>query len=182
MSRWKMASFYSLLLVIIIVSVYGCKRKEEKTVSKEEYISTEETKEERPSKEEAKEGADILKVTASYPPEGSVLSLEGTAPREININQPYEYSVTVTNLTKMPVRNVEVIQHLPQKFQIKSSDPTMREGVKNGTAMVFRRLRTRGNKSNTDHRYIRRTRGNPDMRRCYLSFTPALSYDKCRAA
>lgn len=133
MSRWKMASFYSLLLVIMIVSVYGCKRKEEKTVSKEEYISTEKITEERPSKEEAKEGADVLKVTASYPPEGSVLSLEGTAPREININQPYEYSVTVTNLTKMPVRNVEVIQHLPQKFQIKSSDPTMREGVKNGT-------------------------------------------------
>lgn len=131
MSCWKMANFYLVLLIVITLSVYGCKRKEDKTVSKEEYTYTEETKEERPSKEE---GADLLRATASYPPEGSVLSVEGTAPREININQPCEYSIKVTNLTKMTVRNVEVVQHLPQKFQIKSSDPTLREGAKNGTA------------------------------------------------
>lgn len=127
MNYWRMINI-SLLILLIALSIYGCKRQGE-------------TKEGRASKEETpKAETDMLKVTRKYPigsEEASVILLEKTGPRTNNINQPYEYSVKVTNLTGMIIRDVELIQRLPGNFQIKGSDYKMREGAENGTVGLF---------------------------------------------
>lgn len=127
MNYWKMAGFYAVLLIVILSSIYGCKRREKAATQVSQEI-----KKEHPPGGETTGDTDMVKVTAAYPME-SVISIEQAAPKTRYVNQPYEYSMKVTNLTKVTVKNVEVIQQVPQKFQIKSSDPVMPEGAKNGS-------------------------------------------------
>lgn len=117
-----------LLIIFLALSIYGCKRQGE-------------TKEERVSKEETSNAeTDMLKVTRKYPigdEDTAILLVEKTGPKTGNINQPYEYSVKVMNLTKMTIEDVELIQRLPENFQIKDSDYKMREGAENDTVEWF---------------------------------------------
>lgn len=118
----------SLLIIFIALSICGCRRQGE---TKEKQVSREET---------PKAENDMLKVTRRYPigsEDAAIILVEKTGPRTSNINQPYEYSVKVTNLTKMIIKDVELVQRLPENFQIKGSDYNMREGMENDTVGWF---------------------------------------------
>ncbi|MDR4508097.1 MAG: DUF11 domain-containing protein [Candidatus Brocadiaceae bacterium] len=76
--------------------------------------------------------SDMIKTMGAWPTGNkdccSVIYMEKVAPRTGQVGKDYEYFVKVTNLLGTPVKDVEVIQNLPQNFQIKGVDPEMEAG------------------------------------------------------
>jgi uncharacterized repeat protein (TIGR01451 family) len=53
----------------------------------------------------------------------NALRLDRTAPAEVPVNVPFDYTLKVTNVTQTPVHDVIVRERLPQNFKLQSSDP-----------------------------------------------------------
>ena len=54
---------------------------------------------------------------------GNVISLEKMAPTQVWSGQPFDYQIKVTNLTSRILRNVMVVEHIPENVTINSSEP-----------------------------------------------------------
>jgi uncharacterized repeat protein (TIGR01451 family) len=64
----------------------------------------------------------IAKTMRSYPAR-EVVSLEKMAPKEVWVNQPFDYRIKVTNLTDTPLQNVMVKDCVPENLVIKDTEP-----------------------------------------------------------
>jgi uncharacterized repeat protein (TIGR01451 family) len=53
----------------------------------------------------------------------SIIMIEQTGEPQVRVNRPYEYRVTVTNLTNAMLSDVDVRERIPKWFRIESSDP-----------------------------------------------------------
>jgi uncharacterized repeat protein (TIGR01451 family) len=53
----------------------------------------------------------------------SIILIEQTGEPQVRVNRPYEYRVTVTNLTDAMLSDVDVRERVPKWFRIESSDP-----------------------------------------------------------
>ena len=76
----------------------------------------------------------MAKTGLAYPlgsPAGSAVRLEKLAPKEIKVNEPFDYRLKVTNLTSRQLTNVAVIDVIPANLTFKSSTPQMQR-MKNG--------------------------------------------------
>lgn len=72
------------------------------------------------------------KTSQVYPyAEGNVLKVETMVPEEARINETFDYQIKVTNLTDMPLKNVNVTDFVPNEIQIKSSDPQVSQRIEN---------------------------------------------------
>jgi len=60
--------------------------------------------------------------------ETGVVMLEKTSPVEVNIDQPFDYIISATNLTTCPLEDVVVKDKLPDGFVIKSATPEAKVG------------------------------------------------------
>lgn len=82
--------------------------------------------------------ADMCAATGAYPTNDknccSVIYVEKMGSCSGRVGQEYCYTVKVTNLTKGKVKNVEVVQTLPNNFQVKTSTPEMQSGSTQGVA------------------------------------------------
>jgi uncharacterized repeat protein (TIGR01451 family) len=58
-------------------------------------------------------------------------------PKEVQINEPFEYAIRVTNLTDVPFANVVVTEELPPNFRLASTSPTMQ---RDGNKLVWKML------------------------------------------
>jgi len=58
-------------------------------------------------------------------PAGKEIELTKLAPKEVALNQPFDYRLKVTNLTDSELRNVVVTDVQPAHMRIESSDPKM---------------------------------------------------------
>jgi len=56
---------------------------------------------------------------------GNVICLEKTAPKEVMVNEPFDYQIKVTNLTDRQLRNVIVSDKIAHNLTLKSSTPDM---------------------------------------------------------
>ena len=62
------------------------------------------------------------KVSQTYFTSG-VIRLDKAMPKIVRLGQPFEYTLTVTNLTAMSVNEVQVRDSLPDSFKYVSSTP-----------------------------------------------------------
>jgi uncharacterized repeat protein (TIGR01451 family) len=58
----------------------------------------------------------------------SAIHLDRRAPAAVGLNVPFDYTLTVTNVTRIPVHDVVVLERLPKNFQLQSSDPQAERG------------------------------------------------------
>ncbi|NUN23169.1 MAG: DUF11 domain-containing protein [Candidatus Jettenia caeni] len=144
MKWFELNKSYLVLFVIFLSGIYGCSYKGTEVEEKPPYAHGHIEEEPPPrhqvmhkQKEPAKAESDMLVIMGAFPtgdPHSSVILVETMVPRMGQVNQPYEYLIKVTNLTQVPVRDVEVVQTLSEKFQIKKSDPEMQKPLKEGVA------------------------------------------------
>lgn len=66
--------------------------------------------------------------------EGALLLVEKSAPAEVRANQPFQYEIRVTNVSRIELRDVVVSDSLPEKMEITQSTPAADTG-KSGWAM-----------------------------------------------
>jgi len=59
-----------------------------------------------------------------YSPKGDVVRLQKMTPVEVQANEPFDYSIKVTNLSKKQVDNVVVEDSIPTNLRFQSSTPT----------------------------------------------------------
>ena len=74
----------------------------------------------------------LYSISMTYPsPECGIIQLDKTMPREVQINEPFEYTIRVTNLTDAQLTNVMIAEDLPDNFRLASTNPTVqRDGNK----------------------------------------------------
>ncbi len=69
-------------------------------------------------------------VSMTYPwPECGVVQLDKTMPKEVEINKPFEYYLTIRNLTNTTLTDVIIAEDVPNNFKFKGSNPTAEENV-----------------------------------------------------
>ncbi len=87
-------------------------------------------------------------ITTTYFPSGkassSLLALESRLPREIVRNKPFDYTLTVSNLSPAELEDVTVTETLPPEFELRGSTP---EAQITGSAIVWRLGRMQANSS-----------------------------------
>ena len=66
------------------------------------------------------------RVSQTYLKSG-VIRLDKAMPSTVRLGQPFEYTITVTNLTGMSVSEVQVRDHLPNSFRYISSTPSAKQ-------------------------------------------------------
>lgn len=123
-----------MLITIVVCSVMVvqgcCQPKSARALPQDEVIIP-------PPAPVVKSGCDapfLAKTDLVYPlgsPAGSAVRLEKLAPREIRVNEPFDYRLKVTNLTSRQLTNVTVIDVIPANLTFKSSTPQMQR-MKNG--------------------------------------------------
>ncbi|MDR4508098.1 MAG: DUF11 domain-containing protein [Candidatus Brocadiaceae bacterium] len=62
------------------------------------------------------------------------LSLEKTIPVEVQINQPLDYRLKITNITDARVNDVEIYEILSHKYKLTNSFPKLPKGIENNIA------------------------------------------------
>ncbi|MBL1219139.1 MAG: DUF11 domain-containing protein [Planctomycetes bacterium] len=70
-------------------------------------------------------------VTMAYPtgdPRTSAIGIEKGVPREVRLNQPFEYLIRVTNLSSVTLEDVVVTDQLGSNFRLTDSDPDALDG------------------------------------------------------
>ncbi|MFP4354732.1 MAG: hypothetical protein ACLFUJ_06365 [Phycisphaerae bacterium] len=55
--------------------------------------------------------------------DSSVLLIEKMGPENVRAGQPFTYKIRVTNLTDMALKNVKIIEQIPDNFNVRSVDP-----------------------------------------------------------
>ena len=69
-------------------------------------------------------------VSMTYPwPECGVVRVDKTMPREVELNKPFDYYITITNLTNTTLTDVIIAEDIPENFKFKGSSPTAEEVV-----------------------------------------------------
>jgi len=67
-------------------------------------------------------GAYIASMT--YPSaDYGIIQVDKTMPREVGLNQPFDYSITITNLTNVALTDVKVVEDLPNGFELIGANP-----------------------------------------------------------
>jgi uncharacterized repeat protein (TIGR01451 family) len=71
-------------------------------------------------------------ISRTYPcAECGTIQLDKTMPKEVELNQPFDYSIKVTNLTNMVLTDVMITENLPDNFTFTSSNPTAQKNANN---------------------------------------------------
>jgi uncharacterized repeat protein (TIGR01451 family) len=69
-------------------------------------------------------------VSMTYPwPECGVVRVDKTMPKEVELNKPFDYYITITNLTNTTLTDVIIAEDIPENFKFKGSNPTAQENV-----------------------------------------------------
>jgi len=77
-------------------------------------------------------GLGQIVISRIYPaPEFAVVQMEKTVPEEVEINKPFDYSISVRNLTNATLTDVVVTEELPKNFKYTSSEPMAKENMTN---------------------------------------------------
>lgn len=138
-------SMYTLLFVLGVVSIglYGCGSTgvvhDDKPPYYHGHIESEPPPRhlhmhahEEPAPKPAPVVSDVCTEAIAYPTNdktcSSVIYVEKTGPCSGSTGQEYCYTIKVMNLTKGKVKDVEVVQRLPNNFQVKSAIPEMQKG------------------------------------------------------
>jgi len=67
-------------------------------------------------------GAYIASMT--YPSaDYGIIQVDKTMPREVGLNQPFDYSITIINLTNVTLTDVKVMEDLPNGFELIGANP-----------------------------------------------------------
>lgn len=53
----------------------------------------------------------------------NAIRLDRIAPAEVPLNVPFDYTLKVTNVAETPLHEVVVLEHLPENFVVRSTDP-----------------------------------------------------------
>jgi len=71
-------------------------------------------------------------ISRTYPcAECGTIQLDKTMPKEVELNQPFDYSIKVTNLTNMVLTDVVITENLPDNFTFTSANPTAQKNANN---------------------------------------------------
>ena len=63
-------------------------------------------------------------VSRVYPCPGcGVIRVDKKMPEEVQLNSPFDYMITLTNLTNMELHDIHLVDYLPDGYQYKSSKP-----------------------------------------------------------
>ncbi len=77
-------------------------------------------------------GPGQLVISRIYPaPEFAVIQMEKTMPEEVELNKPFDYSISIKNLTNTTLTNVAITEELPKNFKYTSSEPVAKENATN---------------------------------------------------
>ena len=78
------------------------------------------------------DGPSTYSVSMVYPSaDCGIIQLDKTMPKEVQLNEPFEYGIRITNLTDVPFSNVVVTEDLPDNFRLAGTNPTVqRDGNK----------------------------------------------------
>lgn len=75
-------------------------------------------------------------VSMTYPSaDYGIIQLDKTLPREVGLNEPFDYSIKVTNLTSVTLTDVMVAEDLPNDFEFIGASPVAR---KDGNKLAWR--------------------------------------------
>lgn len=66
-----------------------------------------------------------------------VIFIEKEVPAEVRAGQLFNYSINVTNVTDMNIKDVELIETTSYKFKVKNSIPRMKDNIREGAARWF---------------------------------------------
>jgi len=67
-------------------------------------------------------------VSMAYPSaDYGIIQVDKTMPREVGLNQPFDYSITITNLTNVTLTDVVVAEDLPNDFEFTGASPTAKK-------------------------------------------------------
>lgn len=66
-----------------------------------------------------------------------VIFIEKDIPTEVLAGQLFNYSINVTNVTDMNIKDVELIETISYKFKVKNSIPKMKDNIREGPARWF---------------------------------------------
>jgi len=73
-----------------------------------------------------------LVISRIYPaPEFAIIQMDKIMPEEVEINKPFDYSISVKNLTNATLTNVVITEELPGNFKYTSSEPSAKENATN---------------------------------------------------
>jgi uncharacterized repeat protein (TIGR01451 family) len=120
----KKVSNASLILALIVSGLFlcGCDVVEEPA----EPLKT-------PEPEQTQEPMDRMQsledcgphtVSMNYPyGDSPVIRLDKVMPKNVALNASFEYSIKVTNLTRVMVRDIVVTEHIPENFKYANSNP-----------------------------------------------------------
>ena len=86
----------------------------------------------------AMDGPGLYSVSMIYPSlDCGIIQLDKTMPKEVQINEPFEYTIRVTNLTDVSFANVMITEDLPDNFSLASTKPTVQ---RDGNKLVWKML------------------------------------------
>ncbi|TLD42693.1 MAG: hypothetical protein JETT_1036 [Candidatus Jettenia ecosi] len=66
-----------------------------------------------------------------------IIFIEKNVPSEVRAGQLFNYSINVTNVTDMNIKDVELIETISHKFKVKNSIPKMKDNTREGAARWF---------------------------------------------
>ncbi|GAB62104.1 MAG: DUF11 domain-containing protein [Candidatus Jettenia sp.] len=66
-----------------------------------------------------------------------VIFIEKHVPSEVRAGQLFNYSINVTNVTDMNIKDVELIETISHKFKVENSIPKMKDNIREGAAQWF---------------------------------------------
>jgi len=88
-------------------------------------------------------------ISRSYPcAECGTIQLDKTMPKEVELDQPFDYSIKITNLTNMTLTDVVITENLPNSFKFVSANPTAEQNA-NNLRWEMRSLEPRGSRQIT---------------------------------
>lgn len=83
-----------------------------------------------------------------YPrPDYGIIQVDKTMPQEVRLNQPFAYTIKVTNLTDMMITDITVAETLSKEFTFKSAEPTATSTEGNKLTWQLDSLGPKGSKS-----------------------------------
>ena len=148
----KLLNFSLALLVFVLFGCEECRSRRgagsvEPDVTKRYFLATDRPMMEAPVKAAAvaveqpapvkpkpiaTSGSGQFVISRIYPaPEFAIIQMEKTMPEEVEINKPFDYSISVKNLTNTVLTNVMVTEEIPKNFKYTSSEPVAKENASN---------------------------------------------------
>ncbi|MCI0674840.1 MAG: NEW3 domain-containing protein [Phycisphaerales bacterium] len=112
--------------ILTALTLSACTSDDDQRVSYErsttDYYATDVGRTEQPRATQERAGTNRVRV--NYPSGANpMVMLEQSMPEEVAIGKPFEYQITVTNLTDNALQHVEVVNKLPANFKMERSQP-----------------------------------------------------------